>query len=474
MLYRAGEACGAWLWHWDALCLLKRKPPACPLLQAAGIRFIAVRNEQAAGRPRLVPLKQNPPACLFLQAAGIRFIAFRNEQAAGYAAAASGFLTGVPGVLLTVSGPGVVHGLAGLSHAQVNTWPMLMISGSAEQARPRRIRTATVSYGLPYVLFRKGHAHGRCPHHVPIYTPLLDPGKTVLMVVVWAWSSTWGVRHPSSPCQAGLNLHKYMGELTLVLGAQSELGKGSFQELDQVAAVRPFTKYAGRAACARDIAPVLTAAVKATGTGRPGATYVDLPSDVLMAAVPPGELPAARAEGPDPGDAPAGFPAVAERQHADAAAVAAAAALLRGAQRSASPYAALHDQHGSAVITLMCGQLYVLTMPGVLQTRSMLCNCERTLPDAHMSSVQAAAGGGQGRGIVICRGLHSLTMGGDYTRAAACFAIAINTAKHADMAGVQAAAGGRQRRSIAVCGGLQSLRRGGALHTRSVFCAFLP
>ena len=41
----------------------------------------------------------------------------------------------MPGVLLTVSGPGAVHGLAGLSHAQVNTWPLLMISGSAEQAR---------------------------------------------------------------------------------------------------------------------------------------------------------------------------------------------------------------------------------------------------------------------------------------------------------------------------------------------------
>ena len=68
-----------------------------------------------------------------VQAAGIRFIGFRNEQAAGYAAAACGFLTGVPGVLLTVSGPGAVHGIAGLSHAQINTWPMLMLSGSSEQ-----------------------------------------------------------------------------------------------------------------------------------------------------------------------------------------------------------------------------------------------------------------------------------------------------------------------------------------------------
>ena len=63
----------------------------------------------------------------------MRFIGFRNEQAAGYAAAACGFLTGIPGVLLTVSGPGAVHGIAGLSHASVNRWPMIMVSGSAEQ-----------------------------------------------------------------------------------------------------------------------------------------------------------------------------------------------------------------------------------------------------------------------------------------------------------------------------------------------------
>ena len=69
------------------------------------------------------------------QAAGIRFLSFRNEQAAGYAAAAAGFLTGAPGVLLTVSGPGAVHGIAGLSHAQANCWPLLMLSGSAEQVR---------------------------------------------------------------------------------------------------------------------------------------------------------------------------------------------------------------------------------------------------------------------------------------------------------------------------------------------------
>ena len=59
----------------------------------------------------------------------------RNEQAAGYAAAAAGFLTGTPAALLTVSGPGAVHGLACLAHAQANCWPVLMLSGSCEQAR---------------------------------------------------------------------------------------------------------------------------------------------------------------------------------------------------------------------------------------------------------------------------------------------------------------------------------------------------
>jgi 2-hydroxyacyl-CoA lyase 1 len=46
---------------------------------------------------------------------GIRFIGFRNEQAAAYAATAYGYLTGRPGVCLVVGGPGVLHGIAGVS-----------------------------------------------------------------------------------------------------------------------------------------------------------------------------------------------------------------------------------------------------------------------------------------------------------------------------------------------------------------------
>src|SRR6185436_14138392 len=49
-----------------------------------------------------------------LQAAGLRVIAFRHEQNAGYAASIAGFMTGKPGVCLTVSAPGFLNGLTAL------------------------------------------------------------------------------------------------------------------------------------------------------------------------------------------------------------------------------------------------------------------------------------------------------------------------------------------------------------------------
>lgn len=64
--------------------------------------------------------------------AGIRFIAFHNEQAASIAASGSGFLTGFPGIALTVSGPGMINGISGLANATINCFPMILISGSSD------------------------------------------------------------------------------------------------------------------------------------------------------------------------------------------------------------------------------------------------------------------------------------------------------------------------------------------------------
>jgi len=63
---------------------------------------------------------------------GIKYIGMRNEQAACYAAQAMGYLTGWPAACLAVSGPGVLHCIAGLANAKENCWPMILIGGASE------------------------------------------------------------------------------------------------------------------------------------------------------------------------------------------------------------------------------------------------------------------------------------------------------------------------------------------------------
>ena len=75
------------------------------------------------------------PIATAAQKEGINYIGMRNEQSAAYAAQAYGYMTGRPGVCLTVTGPGVVHGLAGLANAQQNCWPMILIGGASETYR---------------------------------------------------------------------------------------------------------------------------------------------------------------------------------------------------------------------------------------------------------------------------------------------------------------------------------------------------
>jgi 2-hydroxyacyl-CoA lyase 1 len=67
-----------------------------------------------------VPVTDIAEECINL---GIKFIGFRNEQAAAYAATGFGYLTGKPGVLLLVGGPGVLHGMAG-----VCSFPFLLVT----------------------------------------------------------------------------------------------------------------------------------------------------------------------------------------------------------------------------------------------------------------------------------------------------------------------------------------------------------
>ncbi|KAJ3211997.1 2-hydroxyacyl-CoA lyase 1, partial [Clydaea vesicula] len=76
-----------------------------------------------------IPVIEVAEACI---AVGMQYYGMRNEQAASYAASAIGYLSQTPGVCLVVSGPGLIHALAGMSNAQVNNWPLIVIGGSSE------------------------------------------------------------------------------------------------------------------------------------------------------------------------------------------------------------------------------------------------------------------------------------------------------------------------------------------------------
>uniref|UniRef100_A0A9J7XMF0 2-hydroxyacyl-CoA lyase n=1 Tax=Cyprinus carpio carpio TaxID=630221 RepID=A0A9J7XMF0_CYPCA len=90
------------------------------------------------------------------QAAGIKYVGMRNEQAACYAASAIGYLTGRPAVCLVVSGPGLIHALGGMANANMNCWPVIVIGGSSDrnqettgafQEFPQAVRSSI--YGRP-------------------------------------------------------------------------------------------------------------------------------------------------------------------------------------------------------------------------------------------------------------------------------------------------------------------------------------
>jgi 2-hydroxyacyl-CoA lyase len=129
------------------------------------------------------------PIAAAAQQEGVAYIGMRNEQAASYAAQAYGYMTGRPGACVTVTGPGVVHGLAGLANAQQNCWPMILIGGASETYRggmgafqeERQVLIAS-----PFCKFAHGiESVARIPYYVEMATRNAingRPGATYLDV----------------------------------------------------------------------------------------------------------------------------------------------------------------------------------------------------------------------------------------------------------------------------------------------------
>src|SRR6185437_6162085 len=112
------------------------------------------------------------PIAAAAQEAGITYIGMRNEQSASYAAQAAGYLTGRPGACLTVSGPGVVHGLAGLANAQQNCWPMVLIGGASpthQNGMGAFQEERQVQIASPFCKFAHAVEH---VHRIPFYVEM--------------------------------------------------------------------------------------------------------------------------------------------------------------------------------------------------------------------------------------------------------------------------------------------------------------
>jgi 2-hydroxyacyl-CoA lyase 1 len=110
--------------------------PSAPMGTITGAALLA-RELKRQGVDYLFGIVGFPvvPIAVEAQRAGITYIGMRNEQAASYAAQAASYLTGRPQGCLVVSGPGVVHALAGLANAKENCWPMILIGGASAIAR---------------------------------------------------------------------------------------------------------------------------------------------------------------------------------------------------------------------------------------------------------------------------------------------------------------------------------------------------
>lgn len=69
-----------------------------------------------------------------------------------------------------------------------------------------------------------------------------------------------------------------------------QYGKGAFQEIDQVAIMRPAVKWAERVYDARRLPTLVARAFREAISGKPGPVYLDLPGDILYQSVPTSEV----------------------------------------------------------------------------------------------------------------------------------------------------------------------------------------
>src|SRR5260370_5517852 len=87
-----------------------------------------------------------------------------------------------------------------------------------------------------------------------------------------------------------------------------DLQRGDYEELDQLAAARPFAKAAYRIDRAQDIGRGVARAIRTAVSGRPGGVYLDVPAAVLGEAMDAAAGARSLWQGPAPAPPPAPAP----------------------------------------------------------------------------------------------------------------------------------------------------------------------
>jgi thiamine pyrophosphate-dependent acetolactate synthase large subunit-like protein len=135
--------------------------------------------------------------------------------------------------------------------------------------------TASVEEGLRAIDVRHeqaaammAHAYGRVKNTLGVCMAASGPGATNLVT---------GVANAWADCAPLLAI---AGSAPL-----SQRGKGAFQEMDQVAAFKPITKWAEQCTDPRRVPEYVSTAVRYALGGRPGPVYLDMPGDVLYKQV---------------------------------------------------------------------------------------------------------------------------------------------------------------------------------------------
>ncbi len=112
------------------------------------------------------------------------------------------------------------------------------------------------------------HAYGRVKNTIGVCMAASGPGATNLIT---------GVANAWADCAP-----------LLAIGGSapiSQRGKGAFQEMDQVGAFKPITKWAEQVSDPRRVPEYVSIAVRHALSGRPGPVYLDMPGDVLYKQV---------------------------------------------------------------------------------------------------------------------------------------------------------------------------------------------